>query len=164
MMRRALLKGEQGQGVVEFALLIPLLLLLVFGIVDFSRLTLHKSLLDQTARETLRMASVGSTLTSITGRITSLTEPLMGNVSTSISQNTDDQGNPCTRIILTPSSGGYTMRVYITPVYSSSLTTGQTMRISIIYTLDYITPLSSIFGNSANLHSVNYSRLESPPS
>jgi len=51
--RRAL-----GQGLVEFALVIPIFLLMVFGIIDFGRVVYMNSVLSQAAREGARVGSV----------------------------------------------------------------------------------------------------------
>lgn len=47
-----------GQGLVEFALVLPIFLLLLFGIIDGSRLVFTNSTLSQAAREGARQASV----------------------------------------------------------------------------------------------------------
>lgn len=53
------MKSEKGQSLVEYALVLPLLLLLIFGIVDFGRY-FHASLtVDHAGREAARAASIG---------------------------------------------------------------------------------------------------------
>jgi Flp pilus assembly protein TadG len=52
------MKSERGQSVVEFALVLPLLIVMLFAIVDISRV-FHASLtLDHAGREAARAASV----------------------------------------------------------------------------------------------------------
>ncbi|WP_147803221.1 TadE/TadG family type IV pilus assembly protein [Alkalicoccus halolimnae] len=52
------MKSERGQSMVEFALVVPLLIILLFGIVDVSRL-FHASLtMDHAGREAARAASL----------------------------------------------------------------------------------------------------------
>jgi Flp pilus assembly protein TadG len=51
--------GERGAAAVEFALLLPLLLLLVFGIIDFGRAINAQITLTQAAREGARLAALG---------------------------------------------------------------------------------------------------------
>jgi Flp pilus assembly protein TadG len=63
-MRRRMVRntmGDRGVAAVEFALLLPMLLLLVFGIIDFGRALNAQITLTQAAREGARLASVGST-------------------------------------------------------------------------------------------------------
>src|SRR5215472_18044642 len=51
--------GDRGAAAVEFALLLPLLLLLVFGIIDFGRAINAQITLTQAAREGARLAALG---------------------------------------------------------------------------------------------------------
>ena len=50
---------DRGAAAVEFALLLPLLMLLVFGIIDFGRALNAQITLTQAAREGARMAALG---------------------------------------------------------------------------------------------------------
>ena len=50
---------DRGAAAVEFALLLPLLLLLVFGIIDFGRALNAQITLTQAAREGARVAALG---------------------------------------------------------------------------------------------------------
>jgi Flp pilus assembly protein TadG len=47
-----------GQGLVEFALILPILLLVVFGLIDVGRLVFANSVVSQAAREGARVAAV----------------------------------------------------------------------------------------------------------
>ena len=51
-------KGEKGQNLVEFALVVPLLLLLVIGIAEFGRAWMTKNILTGAAREAVRIMAV----------------------------------------------------------------------------------------------------------
>ena len=53
---------ERGAAAVEFALVVPLLLLLLFGIVDFGFLLNRNTVLANAAREGVRAASLGAIL------------------------------------------------------------------------------------------------------
>jgi Flp pilus assembly protein TadG len=55
---RNTLKNEKGQSLVEFALVVPLLLLLVFGIAEFGRAWMTKNILTGAVREAARIAAV----------------------------------------------------------------------------------------------------------
>ena len=61
MKRRAAgnLPRDRGAAAVEFALLFPVLLLIVFGIIDFGRALNAQITLTQAAREGARLAAVG---------------------------------------------------------------------------------------------------------
>ncbi|MRH44309.1 pilus assembly protein [Aquibacillus halophilus] len=53
------MKSEKGQSLVEFALILPVLILLLFGIVDFGRIFHAYLTLDHAGREAARSASIG---------------------------------------------------------------------------------------------------------
>jgi len=162
MKNKNLLKSVSGQSIVEFALIFPILIILLFGMIDLSRLIYSQTLLDHTAKNSLRIASVGNDINSISESIETSIKPLTGIVTRSISSGLDDEGNSCTKIILSPSSG-YSVTAYITPAYTSNLTPGDTLRISLLYKLDYITPAFKFLGSTRELKAIYYSRMESSP-
>jgi hypothetical protein len=51
-------KNEMGQSLVEFALVVPLLLLLVIGIAEFGRAWMTRNIMTGAAREAVRMYAV----------------------------------------------------------------------------------------------------------
>ena len=51
-----------GQGLVEFALVAPLLLLTIFGIIDIARIIQAQLTVDNAARQAIRFAITGQTL------------------------------------------------------------------------------------------------------
>jgi Flp pilus assembly protein TadG len=55
---QTILKSDKGQNLVEFALVVPLLLLLVIGIAEFGRAWMTKNIMTGAAREAVRMAAV----------------------------------------------------------------------------------------------------------
>jgi Flp pilus assembly protein TadG len=59
--RRGRVGADRGAAAVEFALLLPLLLLLLFGIIDFGRALNAQITLTQAAREGARLAALGNT-------------------------------------------------------------------------------------------------------
>jgi len=54
----AVVRSDRGQAVIEFALILPLLLLLCFGITEFGRAWLTMNILTSAAREGVRLAAV----------------------------------------------------------------------------------------------------------
>jgi Flp pilus assembly protein TadG len=50
--------GERGQALVEFALILPLFLLLIFGLIDLGRFVMTDHILSSAAREAARQAAV----------------------------------------------------------------------------------------------------------
>ncbi|WP_066314429.1 TadE/TadG family type IV pilus assembly protein [Bacillus sp. FJAT-29814] len=53
------MKSEKGQSMVEFALILPLLILMLFGIIDFGRIFHAYLTIDHAGREAARAASIG---------------------------------------------------------------------------------------------------------
>jgi Flp pilus assembly protein TadG len=54
----SLIRGNRGQSVVEFALVLPVLLLVLFGITELGRAVMVKNVLTSAAREGARLAIV----------------------------------------------------------------------------------------------------------
>jgi len=61
---------EGGQSVIEFALILPFLFLIVFGITEFGRALMTTNILTQAAREGARVAAVGADSTDAVDRVT----------------------------------------------------------------------------------------------
>jgi Flp pilus assembly protein TadG len=59
---------DRGSVAVEFALLLPVLLLLIFGVIDFGRAINAQITLTQAAREGARLASLGYSTSAVTTR------------------------------------------------------------------------------------------------
>lgn len=53
------MKSEKGQSLVEFSLVLPILVLLLFGIIDFGRIFHAYLTVDHAGREAARAASIG---------------------------------------------------------------------------------------------------------
>jgi len=56
--RISILRDRKGQSLVEFALVVPVLVMIIFGITEFGRLLLFKNLLTGAAREAVRAVVV----------------------------------------------------------------------------------------------------------
>jgi len=67
----AFIRGNRGQSVVEFALVLPLLLMILFGITEFGRAWMTANILTSAAREGARLAVVtGPDVAAVTTRVT----------------------------------------------------------------------------------------------
>ncbi len=69
---------DRGAAAVEFALVLPLLLLLVFGIIDAGRMLNMQLALTQAAREGVRVASLGGSAADATSRAEAAMFPVTG--------------------------------------------------------------------------------------
>jgi len=79
--------ADRGAAAVEFALLLPLLLILVFGIIDFGRMLNAQITLTEAAREGARASVLG---TSVSTRVNQLT----GGLGTTTTTTTACPANP----------------------------------------------------------------------
>ena len=77
MTRRHRLR-ERGAAAVEFALILPILLILVGGVIDFGRLYYTQIQLANAARDGVRLAALGTTYTTsqIQDRTATAAQPL----------------------------------------------------------------------------------------
>ena len=107
---------DRGSVAVEFALLLPVLLLILFGIIDFGRAISYQITLTQAAREGARVASLGGSTSAVTTRTESAAAPTLTLTSANITVT------PATSPACGPGAGGdavvkvtYTYQ-FITPV------------------------------------------------
>jgi Flp pilus assembly protein TadG len=95
---------------VEFALLLPVLLLIVFGVIDFGRALNAQITLTQAAREGARLASLGYTSSAVTTRTQSAATGLSG-VTVSVTTCATNAGAGVDAVV----TASYTF-TFITPV------------------------------------------------
>ncbi|WP_090445603.1 TadE/TadG family type IV pilus assembly protein [Natronincola peptidivorans] len=69
-------KSENGQALVELALVLPILLLLVFGMIEFGRVFGTQLVILHGAREGARAAAVGASDTEVVAIVQNRTSPL----------------------------------------------------------------------------------------
>jgi uncharacterized protein (UPF0333 family) len=67
-MRKLFSKDKDGQSIIEFAILLPIILMVLFGITEFGRAIMVKNVLHTAAREGARLAVVSDS-TSAHGRV-----------------------------------------------------------------------------------------------
>lgn len=80
-------KKESGQSAVEFALVLPILLLLICGIIDCGWLFYNQLSVENACREGARTACVNATL-SHTDLETKATDKVKGNIATNLKSTT----------------------------------------------------------------------------
>lgn len=86
---------ERGQAMLEMALVLPLLLLILLGIVDFGRVLLIQQTVTEAARDAARYASIGDTDAEVAQAIADDTRAL-DHVTWSISPDPWVSGSPVT--------------------------------------------------------------------
>lgn len=133
-------KGERGQSLVEFALIVPLFLLLVFAIVDFGMGFYSWITVTNAAREGARIGVVGADSAAITERVNDTAGSLSGPNLTVTVGNASDQGGD----------------------------SGEEVSVSVVYKYELITPVSGIMstisggslGPNINFSATSKMRLE----
>jgi len=126
-------RDERGAVVVEFALVFPMLMLLVFGIVDFGWMLERGNVVNNVTRDAARVASLGGTYAQVQNTVTTgladygITAP-SSNVRISITCTNPD-GSVCNG---TASS------------YDSTVTSGSSVKVRVVYTHSWITPVGVV--------------------
>jgi Flp pilus assembly protein TadG len=86
------LDDDRGAAAVEFALLVPILLLLVFGIVDFARGFSAQLTVTHAAREGVRVQALGGTA----GEVSTATQSAATPLTVTVGTGACTQGQPTT--------------------------------------------------------------------
>lgn len=127
-----IIKNQNGQALVEFAVILPILILLVMGIVQFGLLINSYLTLENAAREGARAGILGSSDTEIQQVITA-TSPNLNNKNLTIN---------------------------ITPSESARIS-GGTLTVKLTYNYNLTIPIiSSIFNNTVVLNTQTSMRIE----
>ena len=95
MLRRQMLR-ERGAAAVELALVLPLLLLIVGGIVDFGRFFYTQNIVVNAAREGARSRALGYTMAASTTRVQQSLTGMQGTASTVTYNLVQGTGNTLT--------------------------------------------------------------------
>ncbi|MCA0172570.1 TadE family protein [Bacillus sp. RAR_GA_16] len=108
------MRSEKGQSMVEFALVLPILVMLLFGIIDFGRIFHTYLAIDHASREAARAASVGENdATIISTAVKSASNISLGAGQIAVSPGgTKSSGSDVTVTITYPIS-------FLTPVVSN---------------------------------------------
>ena len=78
-------RADHGAAAVELALVLPLLMLLLFGVIDFGRMLNMQIALSQGAREGVRVLALGGSVSDATARTTAAAHPVTGATVTTVS-------------------------------------------------------------------------------
>jgi Flp pilus assembly protein TadG len=135
-------RGERGAAAVEFALVVPLLLLLVFGMIDFGWAINRYTVLNNATREGVRLASLGADSSEISASVTdSLTDAGLDAAAVVVDLR-------CT----TPTGGACGSW--------ADQASGGTAIITVSYTTDWLTPAGAIVGEELNISKTSRMRIE----
>lgn len=135
-------KGAEGVTAVEFALILPVFALLMFGIIDFGRYFFVQHTIQFATREGTRLALTGRTLTGDASREASIIRTIKDRASIAVDPSAVDirifpitaaYGDPSGWDTVDPSSAG------------AAGAAGAYMRVRTRYTYTFLTPLIGNF-------------------
>jgi len=129
--------GVSGQSLVEFALVVPLFFMLVFGIVDFGRLFFTQMTLQHAMREAGRFGVTGNHLTDPNDASQMLSR--VASIKEVVKKSSMGLGVDLNQVNVTSPQGGTTV-----PAGGP----GQTFTVSLTYTLHLFTPIIGQFFNN----------------
>ncbi|MGN0064610.1 MAG: TadE/TadG family type IV pilus assembly protein [Nocardioides sp.] len=140
LQRRA--RDEKGAAAVEFALVMPVLLILVFGIIDFGLYFNRYAAVSNAAREGVRSASLGAK----TGDINAVVKDFLSDL------NTDEQIQVQVSC-KTPTGGNCTS-------FDAGAVSGGTATVTVTVTQDWATPFGATFSDHMTLTKTSKMRIE----
>jgi TadE-like protein len=157
MLRRRTNRSTRGQALVEFALILPIFLLLIFGLIDLGRFVITDHILSQAAREGARQAAVeASWVGSTSGACGKVGGPVCPADVTTLHADALDAANR-----MVAGLGGSISELYIscnapgndpaglwTGASCNSKTPGNEVSIRVVYLYQPITPvIGGLIGN-----------------
>ena len=89
-------RDERGASAVEFALVVPILLAIVCGIIDFGMAINRYAMVNNAAREGVREASLGATESEIKAAVAKGTADLPGSFTVAVTCKKPDGTTTCT--------------------------------------------------------------------
>ncbi|MGF9756055.1 TadE family protein [Microvirga sp. 0TCS3.31] len=135
-------RGDRGAAAVEFALVVPLLFLLVFGMIDFGWAINRYTVLNNATREGVRLASLGADSAEIT---------------TSVTDSLEDAGLDAAAVVVDlrcekPAGGACGSW--------ADHASGGTAIITVRYSTDWLTPTGQAFSDELNISKTSRMRIE----
>jgi len=156
--RRA--RGERGAVAVEFGLIAPLLMLMVFGILEFGYMMNRDMLIGNASRDGARNASLGATYQQVCDAVKSELSSAGFPVPTSCANGISSTSPTEIRICVQVASTECTTRMTAS-AFDAAVASGNTVGIKVTHTYSWITPvISQLFGGSTTLAQYTQMRVE----
>ena len=141
--------GELGQGVVEFAVIFPLFIFLVFMVIDGGLIMGRYNDLNHAAKEGARLASTGASDAEVVARVKAQSQGLLDDAPAT-STCAGDRPYICVEYSDGPA-----------PASQSAGEVGSTVKVIVRYQHDWLTPLVNAAGD-LNIDTCAVMRLERP--
>ncbi len=135
-------RDERGAAAVEFALVMPILFLLVFGIVDFGVAIGRYAAVSNAAREGVRTASIG-------GKTADVRAAVNASIASSL------PGSPPTVTVTCKTPTGTNCSTF-----DAGAVSGGTAIVEVRVTRNWITPVGMAFSPNLNLRKTSQMRIE----
>ncbi len=134
-------RGERGASAVEFALVVPILLAIVFGIVDLGLAINRYAMVNNAAREGVREASLGATESEIRAVVTRGTDDLPGTITITVGCMLPDGRTTCTS-------------------WNAGMESGGIAEVTVAATSDWLTPIGGLVSERLEIAKTNKMRIE----
>jgi len=145
--RRLRACSEAGAVAVEFALIMPLLLLLVFGIIDFGWMINRDMLVDNASRDGARVASLGGTFNQVCTAVKSELSASGVTVPTTCNLTSTPTTVTTIKVDCVKTTGAACNAT--SSNYDAQAVSGTTAIVTITYNHRWITPLTTgVFGRT----------------
>jgi len=138
-------RTEAGQSVVEWSIVLPALLLLLFAMIEFSFVLYTKHALEQLAKEAARSASVGASADAVRTGAARTAGTIFPVAASSYAETTDAEGDLVGAMALT-AADGRTIAVAFEPALSRR-GRGETIAVAAEYEYPFFTPLLTEIGS-----------------
>lgn len=150
-------RGERGAAAVEFGLLAPLLILLVFGIIEFGMMLNRDMMVASIARDGARTASLGGNFADTCAAMTA--EVPVRQPAEPVNCTTADSlaaAGKWVIVINCIKSDGTACHATSATNFDALNGAGATALVKVSYGYTWVTPvISSVMGNSTSLHSAS---------
>lgn len=133
--------GERGAAAVEFALVLPILMLIVFGVIDFGFALNRYSAVSNAAREGVRAASLGAPAADIEKTVKLYLSDINGStVNVTVTCKKPDNTNCST--------------------YASDAASGGTAIVTVKFTQNWLTPVGNSLSSKMQITKMSQMRIE----
>ena len=136
---RRRIRPERGAAAVEFAIVAPLLFILVFGIIDFGFGFHAWNAIENSAREGARL---GATDASLTNKV--------GDITARVQNGTSFLTGPVNVVVTCSPNPGTSAFATCPP--SSAWNEGDLIKVTVTYDYNFMTPLPTMIGMGSKLH------------
>ncbi len=151
---------EKGASAVEFAVLLPLLVLLVFGIIEFGLLLYNEQVITNASREGARAAIVGN----CSGAVGSIPRKTDGEISKIVTDYCIDPADATKKRLITFGNANNPPSTTVAPSPSDCVSTvGTDVAVTVTYDYTFLVPSLLGFDPTKQIWARTVMKMESAP-